>query len=245
MNCHIPTARLAAHGVGVHPALDERQIDQVLREAAVAEPLADHRLVAGEPREVDLEVAARAAREELDVRLDALVLRVGGDVDVPGGGRGRRGPAAGRTARSPRGARPRPAAARAGGPRSRRRGSAGCRGTRSSESVSAAARWAAAAVGAWADRGRGGCPARRGAAAAGGADATTGASGRRGRRDRDWGLPGARHRARASHDRQCRQPPVGEAITSVAGEGALEERHELVVGHERRPAGAGWPCRGR
>ncbi len=65
-------------------ALDQAEVEEVLREPLGAKPLADHPLVAAQPGEPDLEPIARVDLEELEVLEHAPIRGEARDVDVEG-----------------------------------------------------------------------------------------------------------------------------------------------------------------
>ena len=80
-----------AHRRVREPALDQRQVDQILGQPLRPQPVADHALVAPQPGQPDLEAVARVHLEELEVLEHPPVGGEARDVNVEGGlGRGRR-----------------------------------------------------------------------------------------------------------------------------------------------------------
>src|SRR5256712_9941137 len=65
-------------------ALDQAEVEEILREPLGAKPLADHPLVAAEPGEPDLEPIARVDLEELEVLEHAPIRGEARDVNVEG-----------------------------------------------------------------------------------------------------------------------------------------------------------------
>ena len=72
----------AAHRRIRQPAFDQREIDQILRQAARAQPLPDHALIAPQTGQPDLEAVARVELEELQVLEHPAIARKVRDVDV-------------------------------------------------------------------------------------------------------------------------------------------------------------------